>query len=158
MKRTMPEIHMTLQPSPLLTGMILAMAAVSLLMIALYIPDWRLKGFLSILLLATTIYHLLRDGLRKLPDAWKTLQITAQGELKLTDMAGRSYTPVLANSTWIHPWLTILSFKKSHDQGFWQPGLPPLILLACGLDDCRKLRVWLRWWRHQEVEGLVDAP
>ncbi len=149
--RTLPEIDMTLKPSKLLCGLILIFTLVGLVVIAVYIADKRMQFGLGLLLLVTTAYHVMRDGLRSLPNAWKQVHVSVQGELRLTNQAGQEYHPMLAGSSWVHPWLTVLHFEKPADSVFLQPGLPPLILLA-DAEACRRLRVWLRWWRH------LDAP
>jgi len=150
--RTMPEVDMHLEPSWLLFTLLLIFALAGLAVIAIYIADWRVQLALAALLLATTAYHVLRDGLRMLPNAWKQVRISAQGELRLTNKTGQKYYPKLAGGSWVHPWLTVLHFEKSADDAFWQPGLPPLILLAeTDADICRRLRVWLRWWRHPDA-------
>lgn len=149
--RTMPEIDMRLEPSWLLSILLFIFALAGLVVIAIYISDWRIQLGLAALLLATTAYHVLRDGLRSLPNAWRHMHVSAQGELRLTNQAGQEYRPKLASGSWVHPWLTVLHFEKPANGAFWRPGLPPVILLAgADADICRRLRVWLRWWRHAD--------
>lgn len=150
--RTMPEMNMALHPSWWLSGLLLLVTIAGLVVIVFYIADGRLQFALTALMLATTAYHVLRDGLRTWPSAWKHLHVSVQGELRLTNQAGQEYHPKLAGSSWVHPWLTILHFEKPADSAFWRSGLPPVILLAGADDDaCRRLRVWLRWWRHLDT-------
>lgn len=149
--RTMPEIDLTLEPSWLLSGVLLTFALAGLVVIAIYIADWNIQLALAALLLVTTVYHVLRDGLRRWPTAWKHLHVSTQGELRLTNQAGRVFTPRLAGSTWVHPWLTVLHFERPTRPVFWRLGLPPVILLGTAdTDACRQLRVWLHWWRHSD--------
>lgn len=141
-----------------LSGLLFMFALAGLAVIVVYVADWRVQLALATLLLATTVYYVLRDGVRTLPGAWRHLHVSAQGELRLINRAGQACSPKLAGSSWVHPWLTVLHFENPADDAFWandafwQPGLPPVILLVCAdVEACRRLRVWLRWWRHSDA-------
>ncbi|HQN64467.1 MAG TPA: hypothetical protein PLR90_00945 [Methylophilus sp.] len=150
--RTMPEIEMVVESSILLCVLMALLTSVGLWVVIVYVPDWRLQLLLMLWLLVTTYYYVLRDGLRRLPKSWKHLHISAHGELRLTNQAGETFTPVFSGDTWIHPWLIVLNFKHNRDSRIWQTGLPPLVLVARTDIDCyRRLRVWLRWWRHADL-------
>lgn len=154
----MPEIDMKLGASWLLSTLLLIFAMAGLAVVVVYITDLRMQLAMIVWLLAATVYHVLRDGVRTLPSSWKQLHVSTQGELQLINRAGQVYSTNLAGSSWVHPWLTILHLEKPASHDFWRPGFPPLILLACAdVDACRRLQVWLRWWRHWNDQCLADV-
>ena len=147
----MPGIDMKLEASWLLSALLLIFAMAGLAIVVVYIADWRVQLTMTAWLLATTAYHVLRDGAHTLPSSWKQLHVSTQGGLQLINRAGQVYSPKLAGSSWVHPWLTVLYFEKPTDDVWWHLRLPPVILLAdANADDCRRLRMWLRWWRHSD--------
>ncbi len=156
--RTMPEIEIALKPSIGLSTSMTVVASIGLWIIVAYVPDWRLQLALAVWLLLTTVYHVLRDGLQRFPKSWKSLHVTAHGELRVTNVTGQTFTPTLSADTTGYLWLTILNFEKNNGSVFPWTGLPPLILfMPKDADNYRRLRVWLRWWPHQPAD-LAETP
>jgi hypothetical protein len=83
-----------------------------------------------------------------LPWSWQVLEIDTKGQLTLTDRRGEKFQPTLAENTFIDTKLTILNFKREGAK----LAPPPVILLftQANKDDLRRLRVWLRWAKHDK--------
>ena len=139
----MQAIALDLQPSQLLLGLLSAVSIASCVILAQLPLSIFIKLVLIGLVVISTIYFALRDVLLRLPNSWKRLEVSSQGVLKLTNYRGENVEPILATSSLIHGFVTILNFK------YWR--LPPVILFtnSANQEELRKLRVWLRWWKHQ---------
>ena len=140
----MQAIALELQPSKLLLGLLCAISIVCCVILAQLPVSIPIKLVLIVFVLASSIYFALRDALLRLPSSWKRIEVSSQGVLKLTNNRGEIFEPKLAASSLIHSFVTILNVKN------WR--LPPVILFtnATNQEELRKLRVWLRWWKHQE--------
>jgi hypothetical protein len=154
MKPRLQPILIELQPSKLLLGLLCAISIVACVILAQLPFSILIKCVLIILVLVSSAYFIWRDALLRLPTAWKSLEVTAQGVLKLTNNRGEIFEPILAASTVVHALVTILNFKH----GFNLRRMPPVIIFTSQVNQegLRKLRVWLRWWQHQE-EVLSEA-
>ena len=147
-------IHIELMPSKLLLGLLLAISMVACAIIvslpmALYLFNpLTTKLVIIALILLTSAYFILRDVLLRLPNSWKTIDVDNKGELTMTNKSGQQFQPALASSSFIHAACTILNFKRN---GF-KFALAPVILMASAdnENELRRLRVWLRWFKHQE--------
>lgn len=106
-----------------------------------------------VLVVASSAYFILRDAWLRLPWSWKALTVNSKGQLLVTNQRGQQFLPDLAETTFIQPNVVILNFKRT---GF-KLALPPLLVLTNqqNADQLRRLRVWLRWFKHAD-QGLVD--
>lgn len=107
------------------------------------------------LVIASSLYFILRDTLQVLPWSWQVLEVNNKGQLSLINRRGQQFQPALAESTFIHAQLTIINFKRKG----YRLGLPPVILLAtlvnkdiANEDQVRRLRVWLRWAKEHHTQ------
>jgi hypothetical protein len=107
-----------------------------------------IKFVIIALILVSSAYFILRDALLLLPNSWKTIDVDNKGELTMINKSGWQFQPTLAPNSFIYAACTILNFKKS---GF-KLAFAPVILLSSAenADELRRLRVWLRWFKHQE--------
>lgn len=141
-------IHIKLIPSKLLLGLLLAISIVACaIMISLPISAY-IKVVIIALILASSAYFILRDALLLLPWSWQSVDVNSKGALTITNKHGQQFQPTLAPSTFIHAACTILNFKR---KGF--KFVSPAVILfanANNQDELRRLRVWLRWFKHQE--------
>lgn len=114
-----------------------------------------IKLLAILLVVMSSIYFILRDVLLMLPWSWQRLKLDSKGQLTLINRRGQQFQPALAETTFIHAKLTILNFKRKGNS----LGLSPVILLEtpATTDEVRRLRVWLRWAKHntQYQEDLV---
>jgi hypothetical protein len=139
-------IYIKLLASSLLLGLLGGISiACSLILIILPI-SLVIKLVIIALILVSSAYFILRDALLYLPWSWQTLEVDSKGVLIMTNKKGQQFQPTLASSSFVHRVCTILNFKQN---GF-KFGLLPVILFsgAENADELRRLRVWLRWFKH----------
>ncbi len=151
-------IRIQFKPSSLMLGLLSLISIICCwILLALAIaPTIKFAGIL--LVVASGIYFILRDALQMLPWSWQVLELDTKGQLTLIDRDGEKFQPALAGNTFIHPMLTILNFKRVGAELV----LPPVIFLfrQASKDDLRRLRVWLRWAKHDKSlhqEDLLAA-
>ena len=104
-------------------------------------------------MLLSSNYFICRDALLLLPWSWQRLEVNNKGELTITNKRGQQFQPALAPSSFIHAACTILNFKRV---GFNLAHLPVILMTSAeNADELRRLRVWLRWFKHEKTqEGL----
>ncbi len=147
-------IHIKLLPSKLMLGLLLAISIVACsIIVSLPIALGLLNSFTAKLLIITLIlltstYFICRDALLMLPWSWQSVTVDSKGELTITNKRGEQFQPALGSNTFIHADCTILNFKRN---GF-KLMLPAVILFtnAENENELRRLRVWLRWFKHQD--------
>ena len=87
----------------------------------------------------------------RLPLHVDSLRLLSDGSLELRRIGGTDYEPAgLASTATVHHWLTV--FRLTAGKGSF------IIVVApdsMGVDDFRRLRVWLRW--RADFSGLNDA-
>ena len=141
-------IHIKLMPSNLLLGLISGVSIACCLIVASLTISLFIKLIIIALILASSVYFILRDALLLLPWSWQILDVDNKGELTISNKRGEQFQPTLAPSSFIHVACTILNFKRI---GF-RFSLSPVILFSNieNTDELRRLRVWLRWFKHQQ--------
>jgi hypothetical protein len=147
-------IYITLKPSKLLLGLLLAISIVACTIIVSLPMELFLKLIIIALILASSAYFILRDALLLLPNSWQIVEVDSKGELTISNKNGLKFQPTLSASSFIHVACTIINFKR---EGF-KFVLPAVILLSSAENEneLRRLRVWLRWFKHQDDLSVVD--
>ena len=147
-------IHIKLKPSKLLLGLLLAISIIACAIIVSLPMELFLKLVIIALILASSAYFILRDALLLLPNSWQIVEVDSKGELTISNKNGLKFQPKLAASSFIHAACTILNFKR---EGF-KFVLPAVVLLSSteNENELRRLRVWLRWFKHQDDLSVVD--
>ena len=147
-------IYIKLMPSKLLLGLLLAISIVACTIIISLPIALFLKLVIIALILASSAYFILRDALLLLPNSWQIVEVDSKGELTISNKNGLKFQPKLAASSFIHAACTIINFKR---EGF-KFVLPAVILLSSAENEneLRRLRVWLRWFKHQDDLSVVD--
>jgi hypothetical protein len=141
-------IHIKLMPSTLLLGLLLAIAIVACSIIVSLPMVLYIKFIIIALILLTSAYFIARDAWLLLPWSWQSVAVNSKGELTITNKRDQQFQPVLSSSTFIHAACTILNFKRS---GYKLALLPAIIFTnAENQNELRRLRVWLRWFKHQD--------
>ena len=147
-------IHIKLMPSKLMLGLLLAISIVACsIIVSLPIALGLLNSFTTKLLIITLIlltsaYFICRDALLMLPWSWQSVDVDSKGELTISNKRGQQFQPALAENSFIHAACTILNFKRV---GFKLALLPAIIMTdAENENELRRLRVWLRWFKHQD--------
>ena len=147
-------IYIKLMPSKLLLGLLLAISIVACVIIISLPIALFLKLVIIALILASSAYFILRDALLLLPNSWQIVEVDSKGELTISNKNGLKFQPKLAASSFIHAACTIINFKR---EGF-KFVLPAVVLLSSteNENELRRLRVWLRWFKHQDDLSVVD--
>lgn len=147
-------IYIKLMPSKLLLGLLLAISIVACTIIISLPIALFLKLVIIALILASSAYFILRDALLLLPNSWQIVEVDSKGELTISNKNGLKFQPKLAASSFIHAACTIINFKR---EGF-KFVLPAVVLLSSteNENELRRLRVWLRWFKHQDDLSVVD--
>lgn len=143
-------IELPLKPSLLLLGALSIISILSCLAVLLLTMPFMIKLLMMAIIIFSTVYYTLRDALHLLPWSWRQIEVSALGQLRLTNNRGEQFTPELAASSFIHPLFIILNTKKpTIKRWLTEPVLPAVILFSeKGCQQHRQLRVWLRWWQH----------
>ncbi len=152
-------ISIKLMPSKLILGSIVSVS-ITACVILLYLPiSVGIKLAIIALILASSTYYILRDALLRLSWSWQALEVNSKGQLKIVNQRGTQFQPVLAAASFVHPNLTILNFKRAgFRRALFRTTLPPVILFTSvqNTNELRRLRVWLRWFRRDEVKAQDD--
>jgi hypothetical protein len=150
----MQPIYIKLLPSRLLLGLLLAISIVACSIIVSLPVALYMKILIIALILLTSAYFIMRDALLMLPWSWKTIDVDSKGELTMTNKRGQQFQPVLASSSFIHGACTILNFNRN---GFKLALLPVILMTnAESENELRRLRVWLRWFKHDKTGHQED--
>ena len=139
-------IHIKFKPSYLILGLLCAISMLCCWILLVLPMATTIKLLAILLVVMSSIYFILRDVLLMLPWSWQRLELDSKGQLTLINRRGQQFQPALAETTFIHAKLIILNFKPD---SFKLP-IPPVILLLTqeNIDEKRRLRVWLRWAKH----------
>lgn len=135
-------------------GLLIAISIVSCAVLTIMPLDIRLKMVLWMLVIGSSGYYILRDALLLLPWSWHLIQVNNHGELTVTNKKGQQFKPSLRANSFIHEYLTILNFTHVS----FKTNTPPIVLINIKHDEMRKLRVWLRWFKHDnKLEKAQNA-
>jgi hypothetical protein len=148
------SIHIKLLPSKLMLGL-LGGVSIACCAIVLTLPILLYVKFIIIaLIVISSAYFIARDALLLLPNSWKILEVNNKGELTMTNKSGQKFELTPASNSFIHKVFSMLNFKR---EGF-NLAPPPVILFpnAKNTDELRHLRVWLRWFKHQDDLSVSD--
>lgn len=141
-------IDIKVNPSFLLLGLLCIISMFSCLALSLLPMPLSFKLILMTIVIFSTLYYTLRDGLLLLPWSWQQVQVSSSGQLRVINKQGKEFTPDLSAASFIHPTLIILNFKRQKVRSQLLP-LPSVILFAASsCNQHRQLRVWTRWWKH----------
>ena len=160
MRAILPKaIQIKLTPSYLLLGLLGGVSIACCAIILLQPMVLAIKLLIIALIVLSSAYFMLRDALLLLPWSWQKLEVNNKGELSISNRRGQRFQPALAASTFTHAACSLLNFKHPEFKyGGFRLALPPVILFehANNRDELRRLRVWLRWFKHLEVDNQED--
>jgi hypothetical protein len=155
--KLLPAIDVVIKPSLLLLSALSAISILSCLGVSILPIPFLIKLLLLALIIFSTVYYSLRDALLLLPWSWHRIEVSSDGQLKLTNMRGEQFNPSLEASIFIHSYLVIMNVKPlGFNQKFSTLQLHAVVLFtepAC--QQQRQLRVWLRWWKHDVADKLL---
>ncbi len=144
----MQSVHIQLLPSKLLLALLGGVSIVCCFILMSLPILLSLKFVIIALIIASSAFFILRDALLILPNSWKTIDVDNKGTLTLINKSGQQFQLTPAPSSFIHKACSVLNFERKS----FKLAPPPVILLpnAENADELRRLRVWLRWFKHEE--------
>ena len=152
-------IHIQLMPSYILLGLLSGVSIAGCWIVLLQAISMGIKLAIIALIVMSSAYYIVRDALLLLPWSWKMIEVDNKGELNIMNKCGQQFYPALEASCFIHEACTIFNFKG---QGFkynsFKLGLQPIILFnsSKNKNELRRLRVWLRWFKHGKLHNQED--
>ncbi len=152
-------IHIQLMPSYLLLGLLSGISIACYWIVLQQAISADIKLVIIALIVVSSAYFIVRDALLKLPWSWKVVEVNHRGELTIVNQRGQQFHPALAASCFIHEACTILNFKaRGFKYNIFRLGLQPVILFSSSKNDneLRRLRVWLRWFKHGKSHNQED--
>jgi len=153
-------IQIKLTPPYLILGLLTSVSIACCAIVLLQPIALAIKLVIIALIVLSDVYYILRDALLLLPWSWQKLEVNHKGELIISNRRGQQFQPALDSNTLIHAACSILNFKRfEFKNGGLRLALPPVILLtnAENADELRKLRVWLRWFKHEKPHNQQDS-
>ena len=148
------SIHIKLLPSKLMLGL-LGGVSIACCAIVLTLPILLYAKFIIIaLILVSSAYFIARDALLLLPNSWQTVDVDNKGALTLSNKSGQQFQLTPAPSSFIHAACSVLNFER---RGI-KLAPPPVILFSNieNADELRRLRAWLRWFKHDKANHQED--
>ena len=102
---------------------------------------------LLLLILVSTSYFVMLDGLLSLPRSWKLLRINMAGECHLTQKNDESFVVHVMPDSFVSAYLTVLRVVPEDYRWFnvWQNRYILLLQDNIDAESFRQLRVYLRW-------------
>lgn len=146
MKSVLQPIHIKLKRSNLILGLLLGVSIACCFILPALPLSLMIKLAAIFLIMISSGYLIWRDALLMLPWSWQILDVNAKGELSITNNHGELFQPALAINSFIHANLVILNFKRN---GFKFAPAPVIVWVNQENEhELRRLRVWLRWFKH----------
>ena len=143
----MKPITLIFKPSTkLITLLIIAGLFFSFMLTLTPIP-FSLSAFLLLLIMVSTSYFVMLDGLLSLPRSWKLLRINMAGECHLTQKNDESFVVHIMPDSFVSAYLTVLRVVPEDYRWFnvWQNRYILLLQDNIDAESFRQLRVYLRW-------------
>ena len=145
-------IHIQLMPSYLLLGLLSGISIACCWIVLQQAITADIKLLIIAVIVVSSAYFIARDALLMLPWSWKVLEVNHNEELTIVNQGGQQFQPTLAANCFIHEACTILNFKdNAFEYNVFRLGLQAVILFSSSKNDneLRRLRVWLRWFKHR---------
>jgi len=147
--KTLPSIHVILKPSFVILGCYFLISMLCCLSIVIAPIPNLIKALSLVMITLSFLYIVLRDALLLLPWSWQSATVSSLGELRLVNQRNQVFDVDLLPSTFNHPILTVLNFKRIPLEMGWRNSVLITQLQVYDKDAYRRLRVWLKWWPHQ---------
>lgn len=119
-----------------------------------------IKIIWGVLVVFATAYFIARDALLRLPQSWSRIEVSNQGELRLTQRSGKVLEARVSMSSIVTAYWIVVHIQPSSKSwlsrlnALFLPTTGALILLpdSASEETLRQLKVWLRWWQHAQVK------
>lgn len=118
-----------------------------------------LSVLLLLVIMTSTTYFAMLNGLLSLPRSWKLLQINKAGECHLTQKNGERFAVKVMPDSFVSAYLTILHVVPKDFKWFkiWQSRYILLLQDNTDAESFRQLRVYLRWHKNS-VNHHANLP
>lgn len=141
----MKPIHLVLQPSRMLTVLLLSVSlAACLILLCMPVLSW-LKASAILLIGLATIWHVAKNALLLLSKSIIKLELTSEAEFFVTQRDGQKIKAEVLTTSFVAWYLVMLNLKLPHSRLVRHVVLMPDMLDG---EAFRQLRVWLRWGHH----------
>jgi ABC-type transport system involved in multi-copper enzyme maturation permease subunit len=147
----MPSIALQIKPSVLILGLYLMVAILVCISIVFSSIGIIPKLVLIAACVVWVVYIILRDILCVFRWSWTVLAVSTEGRLQLTNNIGQLLQAQLSPATVAHPCLTVVSIKHNSLVPWYASH--SVVLTPWQVNDLnqfRQLRVWLKWWNHEQ--------
>jgi hypothetical protein len=148
-EKTLPPIHVILKPSYIILGYYFIISILCCVSIFIVTIPSSFKVLSLVTITLSFIYIVLRDVLLLLPWSWQSVSVTSLGELRMVNQKNQVFDIDLLPSTFNHPVLTVLNFKRIPFNMGWSSSALITQWQVYDVQAYRRLRVWLKWWPHQ---------
>lgn len=141
----MKPIHLVLQPSRMLTVLLLSVSlAACLILLCMPVLSW-LKALAILLIGLATIWHVAKNALLLLSKSIIKLELTTKAEFFVTQRDGQKIKAEVLTTSFVAWYLVMLNLKLPDSRLVRHVVLMPDMLDG---EAFRQLRVWLRWGHH----------
>lgn len=141
----MKPIHLVLQPSRMLTVLLLSVSlAACLILLCMPVLSW-LKALAILLISLATIWHVAKNALLLLSKSIIKLELTSEAEFFVTQRDGQKIKAEVLTTSFVAWYLVMLNLKLPDSRLVRHVVLMPDMLDG---EAFRQLRVWLRWGHH----------
>lgn len=141
----MKPIHLVLQPSRMLTVLLLSVSlAACLILLCMPVALW-LKALAILLVSLATIWHVAKNALLLLSNSIIKLELTTKAEFFVTQRDGQKIKAEVLTTSFVAWYLVMLNLKLPDSRLVRHVVLMPDMLDG---EAFRQLRVWLRWGHH----------
>lgn len=141
----MKPIHLVLQPSRMLTVLLLSVSlAACLILLCMPVLSW-LKALAILLIGLATIWHVAKNALLLLSKSIIKLELTSEAEFFVTQRDGQKIKAEVLTTSFVAWYLVMLNLKLPDGRLARHVVLMPDMLDG---EAFRQLRVWLRWGHH----------
>ena len=144
----MKPVQLVLQPSRMLTVILLSISLLAcLIMLFMPVPLW-LKASAILLISLATVWHMAQNVLLLLPGSIIKLELTVNAELFVTQKDGQKIRAEVLPTSFVAWYLVLLNLRLPESR------LARHIVLVSDMLDgeaFRQLRVWLRWGHPASV-------
>lgn len=141
----MKPIHLVLQPSRMLTVLLLSVSlAACLILLCMPVLSW-LKALAILLISLATIWHVAKNALLLLSKSIIKLELTSEAEFFVTQRDGQKIKAEVLTTSFVAWYLVMLNLKLPDGRLVRHVVLMPDMLDG---EAFRQLRVWLRWGHH----------
>ena len=143
-------LRIGIAPSPLLAALLVIVHLIAGACVLAFLPTWWAVATLTPALFASLVFHLRRDALRRSGDAVIEVTLRDHGRCELLTRGGAALEGTVAGSSFVSGSFTVVNVRLDGGRRLCSVVVMPDCAAA---EDRRRLRVWLRFRAHPEING-----